>query len=430
MTESWRTSASVIVEQPDDVSLRHGMFATLRIPEFLRLHVSSTIVFLGVVSQSIARGWLAFDLTGSNAALGGVLLAFGVAMLVATPWGGVAADRLPKRLILQVSIALLATTSAWIGLAVAFDVVAYWMLLAAGAIQAVGFALYNPARMAFTSELVPSRDVPEAVTLLLINAEASRVAGPALAGVVIASSASGTQIIFLLCAVLFVGALLVTCGLPAGRRHSPTPPRSPLAEMVDGVRYVRGRRELTTLLWCTLLVVMIGLPYLAFLPTVAADLFGTGSAGYGVLSASSAAGAVVAGFLAGPLRRRVNPWPLLSAAGTLFGVSLVVLGLAPSFAFAVAVLVPLGAGILIVQTIGQSLLMSLSDLEFHGRIQGLVMLGFGGFGIAALPLGLLADALGLRLTLAGMGAAVLLTVIAFLVASRRHWSQVTLRNLG
>jgi MFS family permease len=430
VTESWPTSASVTVEQPDDVSIRRGMFATLRVREFLRLYVGSTIVFLGVMGQGIARGWLAFDLTGSNAALGGVLLAFGVAMLVVTPWGGVVADRMPKRLILQVSIGLLAATSAWIGLAVAFNVVAYWMLLAAGALQAVAFALYNPARMAFISELVPSRDVPEAVTLLLINAEASRVAGPALAGVVIASSSSGTQGVFIVCATLFVGALLVTCGLPVGRRHSQTPPRSPLAEMVDGLRYVRRRQELMTLLWCILLVVMIGLPYLAFLPTVAADLFGTGSAGYGVLSASSAAGAVVVGFLVGPLRRRVNPWKLLSAAGMLFGVALVVLGLAPSFAFAVAVLVPLGAGMLVVQTIGQSMLMSLSDLEFHGRIQGLVMLGFGGFGIAALPLGLLADAFGLRLTVCGMGAAVVLTVIAFVVASRSDWSQVTLRNLG
>jgi predicted MFS family arabinose efflux permease len=71
--------------------------------------------------------------------------------------------------------------------------------------------------------------------------------------------------------------------------------------------------------------------------------------------------------------------------------------------------------------------MSLCDLEFRGRIQGLVMLGFGGFGIAALPLGLLADAVGLRATFAVIGVAVVLTVFVVLVISRHDCAQVTLR---
>src|SRR5215211_8505782 len=127
-------------------------FGMLRIRPFLVLYVNAAVVFLGVMAQNIARGWLAFELTGSNAALGGVLLSFGATMLLVTPWGGVAADRLPKRLVLQVAVSVLAASSAWIGLAVSFGVVEYWMLLGAGVLQAIGFALFNPARMAFLSE--------------------------------------------------------------------------------------------------------------------------------------------------------------------------------------------------------------------------------------------------------------------------------------
>src|SRR3954452_7416447 len=133
-----------------------GALGILRIRPFLVLYLNAAVVFLGVMAQAVARGWLAFQLTGSNAALGGVLLSFGVTMLVATPWGGVAADRLPKRLVLQVAVSILAASSAWIGLAVAFGVVEYWMLLGAGVLQAVGFAMFNPASMAFLAELVPS----------------------------------------------------------------------------------------------------------------------------------------------------------------------------------------------------------------------------------------------------------------------------------
>ncbi|MGY1717658.1 MFS transporter [Blastococcus sp. SYSU DS0552] len=143
--------------------------AILRIGGFLILYLNAAAVFLGVMAQAIARGWLAFELTGSNAASGGILLAFGVALLLATPWGGVAADRLPKRLVLQLSVLLLAVSSAWIGLAVVFDVIAYWMLLGASVLQAVGFALFGPARMAFLAELVPRGSVPPAVSLLLFT---------------------------------------------------------------------------------------------------------------------------------------------------------------------------------------------------------------------------------------------------------------------
>ena len=71
---------------------------------YRRLFISSAAVIFGVMGQAVARGWLAKDLTGSNAGLGGVMLAFGVAMLIATPWGGVAADRFPKRTVLLVAV--------------------------------------------------------------------------------------------------------------------------------------------------------------------------------------------------------------------------------------------------------------------------------------------------------------------------------------
>ncbi len=412
------------------VPVAPGMFDALRVGPYLRLWLGSTVVFLGVMAQTIARSWLAFDLTGSNAALGGVLLSFGLAMLIATPFGGVVGDRLPKRAVLQFSILLLAASSLWLGLAVVFDVAAYWMLLVVGAVQAVAFALYNPARMAFITELVPPDTVPEAVSLMLINAEASRVAGPAVAGLVIGGLTYGVEAVFLTCAALFVAGAVVGLGLPPGRRVGQAVPQSPLRELRDGVRYVWQRPPLRLLLWCTFGVIMLGLPYLAFLPAVAERLFDVGSAGYGAMSAMSAVGAVATGLVVGRLRKRLGPWLLVTAAGVVFGVSLVALAVAPTFPLALVVLLPVGAGMLVFQTLTQSLLMSLSDLEFHGRIQGLVMLSFGGFGIVALPLGLLADAIGLRETLAGMGAGVVLTTVAFAVASRPHWREGRLRDLG
>lgn len=402
---------------PDTTAL--GAMAMLRVGGFLVLYLNAAAVFLGVMAQAIARGWLAFELTGSNAALGGILLAFGVALLLATPWGGVAADRLPKRLVLQLSVLLLAVSSLWIGLAVVFDVIAYWMLLGASVLQAVGFALFGPARMAFLTELVPRGSVPQAVSLLLVNAEVSRVVGPALAGVVIGAVTWGIEAIFLFSAVLAIVGVLLTAALPPGRRGVASG-RSPLQELADGLRYVRGHRELAALVWCGIGVTMLGMPYLAFMPTISSDLFGLGSVGYGILSATSAVGGVVAGLLLGRRGSEVGQTPVFVAAGAVFGGAVCSLAIAPDAYVAVVVLLAVGAAMLTFQTSNQSQLLALADEEYHGRVQGLVMLSFGAFGIAALPLGLLADVVGLRWTLGGMGAGVIAVVAVYALAGRRR----------
>jgi hypothetical protein len=67
-----------------------------------------------------------------------------------------------------------------------------------------------------------------------------------------------------------------------------------------------------------------------------------------------------------------------------------------------------------------SIVLELADSAYHGRIQSLMMLSFSGFGIAALPLGLVADAVGLRVTLVGMGTATLVTMVVYLSVQRRR----------
>jgi MFS family permease len=408
-----------------------GALAILRVRPFAVLYLNAAVVFLGVMAQAVARGWLAFELTGSNAALGGVLLVFGVAMLLATPWGGVAADRLPKRLVLQVSVGLLAVSSLWIGLAVAFDVVQYWMLLGGSVLQAVGFSLFNPARMAFLAEILPRESLAPAVSLLLVNGEVNRVVGPAVAGVLIGALSYGVEAIFLASAVLAVIGILMTGALPSGRRTGEAPTRSPLGELTDGVRYVFARPELSGVLLCGVGVTMLGLPYLAFLPTVASELFGFGSAGYGILSATSAVGAVVVGLLLGRRSYRGRETAVLVLAGVAVGAGLGGMALAPTFWVAAAALLVVGGANLAFQTTSQSLLLGLADMSYHGRIQGLVMLSFGAFGIAALPLGVLADAIGLRWTFAGMGLGVLAVVAVFAFTVRRRVAAADrLRDVG
>ena len=107
-----------------------------------------------------------------------------------------------------------------------------------------------------------------------------------------------------------------------------------------------------------------------------------------------------------------RPWATVAAAGTVLGVALMGLGAAVTYPLALVALAAIGAAGLVFQTTTQSLMLTLSDIEYHGRMQSMVVLGFSGFGLAALPLGLLADAVTLELTLALMGGVVLIVTTA------------------
>jgi MFS family permease len=255
-----------------------------------------------------------------------------------------------------------------------------------------------------------------AIVLGQMSAEAMRVIGPTVAGVLIGTASWGLAATFEASAVLCLVAALTSTTLPAGHPRAGRPPRSPFGELSDGIAYVRANHDLKLLVVTSLAVVMAAYPYQAFLPSVADGIFDAGSGGYGVMSTVSAVGAVTAGLVTA--RRGVrDAWTLVSIGGAMFGVGLIGLGLAPVYGVALAVLVAIGGASLAFQTTVNSLLLARSDLEYHGRVQSLIMLGFSGFGIIALPLGVLADAVGLRATLVGMGVVALAAVGVFTLRS-------------
>jgi MFS family permease len=392
-------------------------FASLAVLPYRRLFLSGLIAFLAVQSQVIARGWLANELTGTNTGLGGVYMAFGLPMLIATPFGGVIADRVSKRFVIAICQLGMAITSAWIGFGVAFEFVEYWMLLVASAVQALAFAFLGPARMAMTGQLVGRELLPNAIVLGQMSMSTTRVFGPAVAGIAIGIAWIGTSGVYFISTALSVVAFTVTMRLPRGGPTS-TSTRSVAVEFRDGLGYVRQHRDVALLIVTSFLVVMIGFPYLAFLPRVADSIFDRGAAAYGAMSAMSAVGAVamslfVAGRAGGTQARRIQ-----TASGFAFGAGLVVLAATPNFAAALVVVLLVGAAAAGFQSMNNSLVLALSDFEYHGRIQSLMLLSFSGFGMAALPLGQLADRIGLRQTLAGMGVLTMVCMAGYWLARR------------
>lgn len=382
----------------------------MRNPTYRWLWWGGIFVFLASQAQQVARGWLAYELTGDNAGLGGVIFGFGVSSLIAVPASGVVADRFSKRKILVFAQSAMALAALGIAIAVATDTIAYWMLIVASVVQGSGMSFLGPARLAMTADLVDRSLLTNAIFLSNASIQATRVVGPVVAGVLIAVEPVGTGGVYFIGTALAVLSVLTVAQLPATAPRPPTG-RSAFGDLADGVRYVRRNPQLSRLLVIGVLVVMIGFPHVTLLPGLVEDDFELDAWAFGALTATAAVGAVTASLsLANVDGKRLGP--LQFRAGIAFAISLAVFAAIPQYWPAAAVMVIVGGASSAFQAMNNSQVLTIADVEYHGRVQSLIMLAFTGFGLAALPVGFLADAYGIREVMVAMGLLLGLVVVA------------------
>ena len=401
-------------------------FESLSIPAFRRLWAGGYLFSLAIFAQMVARGALAKDLEGSNAALGAVTLAFGLTGLITTPLGGVAADRFPKRRMLIISTGLLLGSSLWISVAVQFDFVTFWMLLAASAVQSAGFSGLLPARMAFTAELVGPDRLANGVVLSQISMNLNRVVGPVIAGIFLGLPSLGIGAVYWASSCITAASGLFFLALPVGRPQPKSSQPSAFSDLIDGIKYGYVTWPLPLLLLTSAFALFFGFPYVAFLPSVSEDLFSAGNTGYAWLSAVGAMGGLTAALLIAGRAKGSAAWRIQNVAVIGFGVGIASTGAAPSFGIAMIVMFGLGAATAAFQSMNATLTLASSDVAYHGRMQSLLQLGFNLFGVAALPLGLCADSFGLRKTLVAMGLTV---VVVGLVSTLIYKTKVDTKEM-
>ena len=392
-------------------------FASLEHPDYRLLWWSGLFSFMGVQMQFVLRGILAWDLTGSEAALGTVMLGFGLAMLIATPLGGVAADRLSKRGILLASQFMLTVSAVFIGVATLADFVELWMLVLASVAQGAAFGFFGPARMAITMEMVGREHLGNAISLAMLSMNGTRVFAPSLAGALAGVAFVGIGGAYLLAAAFSVVCQVMLYRLPPTTRRAPSG-RNPLAELADGVRYVAREPRLRLLTVCSFVVIMFGFNYVSFIPALVKGYYDRGDGSVGLIMSASAIGAVLVAMPVASRADSSSAGRIMVVAGLVFGGAVAALGAAPNFAVALLTVAVAGAGTTAYQSLSNTLALAMADDGVQGRVQSLMMLSFAGFGIAARPLGSLAEAIGLRPTLVIMGAVTTGAGLAFVAGSR------------
>jgi MFS family permease len=372
------------------------------------LWIGSALAFVAFMMSVTAQSVVAYDLAGSNNAVGAVQFGQGLALCLLGPVAGAIVDRLSKRLVLLICQSVIGLTMLALALLLRTDTLTVSSLVGSAVVMGTMFSFLGPARQAYLGELVEPERRGNAVALTQVAMNATRVIGPFLAGGLLAWHVVGPAGTYFVIAAMFAVVVATLTLLPPspnrwrGRGRSP----SITLDVKRGVKHVTRRPHLRLLIASFMLVIMTGFPYLAILPGYATEELGVGTAGIGVLLGAAAAGGFIVSLLFASLANAPRAPLLLAVTGGFFGGALILTGLAPSLPLAVLSLFCLGAAGSGFQTLNNALVMQVADPAYYGRVTALLMVGWGVNGLIALPISLFADAAGERTALMVMGVAV------------------------
>jgi len=396
-------------------------------PTFRSLHNRNYRLYAagGVVSntgtwmQRVAQDWLVLSLTRHS---GDGSIALGITtglqflpILLFSAYGGVVADRFPKRRMLQVTQLAMALTSMVLGVLALTGAAETWHVFVIAFVFGIGAAFDAPARQSFVSEMVGPDDLTNAVGLNSASFNMARIVGPALAGGLIALFGSGVQAtggVILLNALSYGAVIFALQRMRESELDSPELSRRAKGMVRDGVRYVRGRPDVMLVLAIVFFAGTFGMNFQMTSALMATQVFHKGAGEYGLLGTTMAIGSLAGALLAA--RRVGRPRQrLLIGAALAFGVVEIFSGLMPSYATFALISPLIGLTALTMVTAANATVQLSVAPEMRGRVMALYMMIFqGGTPLGAPIVGWVGHSLGARWTLLGGGAMTVVGVVA------------------
>jgi len=387
--------------------------------------------------QQVVRGFLVYHLTGSYAALGVIALANSAPRLGLALFGGVVADRLPKRPVIQAGQAFNALLTLSIALLLVFDVLRFEHLIASAVLQGISNSFTQPARQALIPEIVGLERLTNAVALHVSVMNTMRLVGPTVAGFMLA--VVGFEWVYFLMTALYVLAIIALLRVPirpvagyedatqsakreraqaGGDDQSPKHDRIGLGDITEALRYLRGQRTLAMLLMVHLCIILFSMPFQQLLPGFVDEVLSSSDKQTGLrlgfLYTATGVGALAGSLVIAsiPGRRRGK---LLLSGTALTGLMLLAFTRSDVFWLSVGIVTVMGLGQASRQTLSLVLIQLYVANEFRGRISSIMMMEMGLTSFGTFGFGILAAEIGIRQAL-GIAGVALMVVAAVVYA--------------
>jgi len=392
------------------------------------------ISLTGTWMQSVAQAWLVYRLTGSAVLLGFVAFSGQIPVFLFASLGGAFADRHDRPRILvatQTASMLLAFVLAALTLAHRVQV---WHVFVLAALLGLVNAFDIPARQSFVVEMVGREDLINAIALNSSMFNGTRVIGPAVAGILVATIGEGWC--FFANGVSYIAVIAGLLMMKITARERLPLPGSTLTSIIEGFSYVGRTGPVRSLLFLLGLISLLGMPFVVLMPIFADQILHGGARGLGLLMGASGIGALIGALSLAARRgaRGLGRVVAFSAAG--FGASLILFSLSRSFWLSAALLLPVGFAMIVEMASSNTLIQTLVPDNLRGRVMAvysMMLMGMAPFG--ALLAGALAHRLGAPITVALGGGVCIVAAAVFglrLPAFRREARQmiVALQMIG
>jgi len=401
---------------------RLATFASLRHADFRYLWTGTIFLSSGQWIQQVTLGWLLYDITGSSVLLGLLNGIRALPFLIAGPIAGVAADRTDRRKLMVGTQYILMLTAIGMGAVVASGLLEVWHVFVFTLITGATWAFVDPVRQSLIPNVVPKRDLSNAIALNSMAFNATKIVGPSVGGLLIALFGAAGN--FFVQGAVYIGVLLAIYKMNV----PPTPPEARratvLANFKEGCAYVWSNSTVLALMVAALVPRIFAVPYQTLLPVFQKDVLGVGPEGLGMMLAAPGVGAVLAVLTLATLASRMrHQGILLLTSLVLLGVLLNLFSWTRSFPLALIALVGVGAFQVLFMATTNTLLQMIVPDPLRGRVMSIYMFDRGLMPLGALFAGVSAHFIGAPATVSVMGCVVVL--LALLVA----WRVPLIRNI-
>ena len=373
------------------------------------------ISLIGTWLAQVAMSWLVYRLTGSKLLLGTVAFCTQIPAFFIGPWAGVLVDRWNLRRVLVITQSLMMVNSLIVATLALTGLIEVKYIIALAICSGLTSAFDMPSRQAFVVQMIEGpEDLPNAIALNSTMFNASRLIGPALAGVLVATLGEG--VCFLVDGLSFLAVIVALLMMRVTWRPSTAQRRSVLSEFAEGFRYVKGSVPIRWLLINLAMVSLAGTPYVVLMPAFAKDVLHGTAYTQGFLTASIGCGALLAGIHLAS-RSTVLGLGRFIAYGSLgFGLSLMAFSFSRSLVVSMVCLACCGFFMLTQMASSNTIIQTIVENDKRGRVMSLYGMSFQGMmPVGSILAGTLAEHhLGATWTVFMSGTLCLLTGAVFL----------------
>lgn len=391
-------------------------FAALRHRNFRLWFVGQMLSLMGTWMQSVAQGWVVYEMTGSELALGTITFFGSLPTLFLMLPAGALADRIPRRRLLVITQTAMMLQAFVLSFLAATHVLRVWHVGLLAFCLGILNSFDAPARQAMAVEMVDDRrDLMNAVALNSTMFNMARVVGPAVGGIVLALM--GPAWCFGLNGLSFVAVILALLSMqfPPFERQPQVEPT--LTQVRVGLQYILSNPDIRSMVSLVGVSQLFGFMYAVLLPAYASQVLQVGETGLGTLNAATGIGALVGSLTVASLGHSRRQGTLLTLGSFLFPAAVLLLAVSNSLAFSMGCLALAGMGFVAQSATINTLIQNKIPDELRGRVMAVYsLMFFGTTPFSALLAGSLGQSLGVRAGVAiGAGVTMLFTIAVFLL---------------